>query len=461
MSDSTFTGNVADGDGGGLVGVIVAVSDGTFTGNEAQGGDGGGFDSDEATVTASSFSGNSSSRDGGAFWAEDPSTVAGSTFDSNTSERDGGAVFTEDELTVSNSTFSSNATSGRGGAIAAEAEPLELRFVTMAANRAEGGGADVATFELAATLDVDGSVFASTGSCDLAGATAGADNFDGGETCGLEEANNIVDGGDPGLDPLADNGGATSTRLPGAASPLLLAISETRCATLASDALATDQRGGPRPSPSGARCTIGSVNTAAAAPGAPVEVATSSGPEGVALSWSAPLDDGGSAVTSYLIESSTDGAAWSGVTGVAASAAADVAPAIGFVAAATDTAAPSAQGAAELSGVTQLGATSIMLPAAAEGTTVRYRVAAVNAVGQGPYSRVASVDGPAPAVPTGDATSPEATGDRGPTSLAFTGSEPIRLVEFAAMLAVIGLAVLIVARRVRRGGVDGSARPLS
>ena len=134
----------------------------------------------------------------------------------------------------------------------------------MAANRADGGGADVATFELAASLDTAGSVFASSDACDLAGATAGSDNFDRGDTCGLEEANNIVGGGDPDLGPLADNGGTTATRLPSSASPLLMAIGETRCAELASGDLATDQRGGPRPAPSGARCTIGSVNTAAA-----------------------------------------------------------------------------------------------------------------------------------------------------------------------------------------------------
>ena len=322
VSNSTFTDNEADGDGGGLVTEVATVSSSTFNDNDALDGDGGGFDSDAASVTSSSFTGNASSRDGGAFWAEDPSTVDGSTFDSNTASRDGGAIFTEDELTMTNSTFSSNAASGRGGAIAAEAEPLELRFVTMAANRADGGGADVATFELAATLDADGSVFASTGACDLTGASAGGDNFDRADTCGFEEANSIVDGGAPALGPLADNGGTTATRLPAAASPLLLVISDSRCAALATGDLATDQRGVARPSPSGARCTIGSVNTPATVPGTPLELDATSSADGVELSWSAPENDGGSTVTSYVIESSTDGVTWSSAADVAATASA-------------------------------------------------------------------------------------------------------------------------------------------
>jgi predicted outer membrane repeat protein len=427
VSGSTFTENEADGDGGGLVGVLVSASDSTFTDNDALDGDGGGFDSDDATVAGSSFTGNFSGRDGGAFWAEDPSTVERSTFDSNTSERDGGAVFSEDELTVSNSTFSSNTTSGRGGAIAAQAAPLALGFVTMSANVADGGGADVATFETTATMDADGTVFASTGACFLAGSVAGADNFDTGDSCGFESVSNIVDGGDPVLDPLADNGGTTQTQLPGAASPLFLAISGSNCVAVATGDLAIDQRGLSRPASSSARCSIGAANTPALVPGTPIDVDATTGADGVELSWSAPDDDGGANVTTYVIESSTDGVTWSSAADVAAAS-----DSSGLTGAALDTTAPSV-----------LGATSVVLPIGAAGTTTEYRVAAVNSVGQGSYSQTASVTTPA-ASPT------DGSDDRRPATLALTGNESVGLLEFAAMLLAIGLTALMVARRLRR-----------
>ena len=449
MSNSTFTDNEADGDGGGLVTEVATVSSSTFNDNDALDGDGGGFDSDAASVTSSSFTGNASSRDGGVFWAEDPSAVDGSTFDSNTVARDGGAIFTEDELTMTNSTFSSNAASGRGGAIAAEAEPLELRFVTMAANRADGGGADVATFELAATLDADGSVFASTGACDLTGASAGGDNFDRADTCGFEEANSIVDGGAPALGPLADNGGTTATRLPAAASPLLLVISDSRCAALATGDLATDQRGVARPSPSGARCTIGSVNTPATVPGTPLELDATSSADGVELSWSAPENDGGSTVTSYMIESSTDGVTWSSAADVAATASAGSTFVSGFGSARASAATPSVLGTAQLTGVAQLGDTSVQLP---PGRLVRRSATASprsTRSDRGPSPRRRASSRPAaPSAPTapsdaGDAAPADGADGGAPGSLAFTGGDPIGVIEFAVMLLALGLAALV------------------
>ena len=56
----------------------------------------------------------------------------------------------------------------------------------------------------------------------------------------------------------------------------------------------------------------GSLNTSAAAPGAPTGLsATAAGQTAIDLSWTAPADDGGATVSGYRIEWSTDaGANW-------------------------------------------------------------------------------------------------------------------------------------------------------
>ena len=84
------------------------------------------------------------------------------------------------------------------------------------------------------------------------------------------------------------------------------------------------------------------------------------------MSWTAPTDDGGSAVTDYRIESSVDGATWTAVDD-------------GVSTATTST----------VSGLTN-------------GTIYQFRVAAVNAVGTGSWSAtVAATPAGPPAAPGG------------------------------------------------------------
>ena len=96
----------------------------------------------------------------------------------------------------------------------------------------------------------------------------GGHNLEGGTTCGFVGE---IQGGDPLLGPLADNGGPTATRMPDPASHAIDGGDPATCP-------ATDQRGVARPQ--GAVCDIGAVEAPAAAvtvassPGRPVVKAT-------------------------------------------------------------------------------------------------------------------------------------------------------------------------------------------
>ena len=122
-------------------------------------------------------------------------------------------------------------------------------------------------------------------------------------------------------------------------------------------------------------CGLGTV------PGAPTRLtATASGPTEIDLSWSAPSDDGGAAITGYRIEFSEDGSSWS-----------------------------------ELVADTGSTATTYTHTGLTAGITRHYRVSAINSVGAGTASNTDSATtGAAPApnlevdTPTVDTSAPAA-----------------------------------------------------
>ncbi|MBO9524354.1 MAG: fibronectin type III domain-containing protein [Nocardioidaceae bacterium] len=103
----------------------------------------------------------------------------------------------------------------------------------------------------------------------------------------------------------------------------------------------------------------GTVVPEETAPDAPTALEAVAGVEQVTLSWTAPVDDGGSPVTGYVVQRSLDGVAWSGDQ--------------------------------------QVDGTSVEVTGLAAGIPVHFRVAAVNAVGQGDWSDGAAAT-PAPRV---------------------------------------------------------------
>ena len=119
ITDSAFTDNIADVDGGAVVAMgNLSVTRGTFTSNEAT-------------------NGNS-----GAILAANGGTVSGSTFGSNTAANDGGAIDAGfGDVDIDTSEFTSNTSSaGNGGAVYNVNAGSTLDRSTFEANSAQGAG---------------------------------------------------------------------------------------------------------------------------------------------------------------------------------------------------------------------------------------------------------------------------------------------------------------------------------
>lgn len=203
-------------------------------------------------VRRSRFSGNSTSGLGGAIaaaWVD----VNQSTFDDNHATGEdhwgGGAIYAEYYLTATRSTFTGNSSDFDAAALQSSGN-LFLSASTVVDNTSPAMSVHVDD-----TLESMGSVVANTlggGEGCAVGTTNDHGSFSSDASCGFD----ITDATDPGLAPLADNGGATPTRLPGEDSPLVDAgpggdpLSDLFC-------YPTDQRGVRRPV--GGACDLGAV----------------------------------------------------------------------------------------------------------------------------------------------------------------------------------------------------------
>lgn len=164
------------------------------------------------------------------------------------SGEEGGGIFGE-TVTLINSTVSGN-TGGPGSGVYSRG-PLVMVYSTVAGN---ANGAQVQTF--GGDLTSFGSVVAYTGTsnCVIDGETTSTYSYDDDGTCGFTDITDVSNGSDPLLGTLADNGGATWTRLPGAlGDPLVDQIPAASCDAT----VTTDQRGVARPEGTG--CDIGAV----------------------------------------------------------------------------------------------------------------------------------------------------------------------------------------------------------
>ena len=216
----------------------------TCSGFRTEGG--GIFNAGTLTVTNSTFSGNSADGSGGAiFNGVGTLTITNSTFSGN-SAGIGGALRNNGIASVTNSTFAGNSAI-RGGAIrhsAGFADVLTVISSTFSGNSATDNTAGIANDTAVNTFHMSNTIIANSlsgGDCNSAPAT---------------NVNNLIEdgscspalSGDPNLGPLQDNGGPTQTMALLSGSPAIDAGDDTACP-------ATDQRGITRPQ--GPHCDIG------------------------------------------------------------------------------------------------------------------------------------------------------------------------------------------------------------
>jgi hypothetical protein len=207
---------------------------------------------------------------GGGIYNGGEMTIINSTVSDNGAGIDGsgsvgGGIYTGGEMTIINSTVSDNSAHGavgelRGGGIS-NGGTLTLTHSTVWGNTADSGDA-IAVYassytEIANTL-IDGDC-GSYDTLPLPGTpdiTSNGYNIESpGNTCGFDQATDLVDVPDLNLGPLRDNSGPTETHalLPGSAA--IDWIPETDCLDADGQPLMTDQRGELRPAGDG--CDVG------------------------------------------------------------------------------------------------------------------------------------------------------------------------------------------------------------
>lgn len=270
-SASVFVSNQAGGGvGRGYGGAIEADSSVSMTraivaynrAGVGQGGYGGGIESDGTlslagtTVSSNTAGGSGGYGFGGGIEADGNVTVARSTISGNSSggggaSGDGGGIDDSSyPINVIASTISGNnagGSNGDGGGVEAGTGSASLSDSEVVNNTAhQGGGVDADSLSAFNSIIADNS--ASSGSnCNDTSLTDDGFNLDSGTSCGFTQGNDIQ-GEEPLLGPLKDNGGPTPTRALRPGSPAIDHGPATGCQ-------ATDQRGVKRPQ--GPACDIG------------------------------------------------------------------------------------------------------------------------------------------------------------------------------------------------------------
>lgn len=224
INNSSFNSNSAISDDGGAILTNdgnLEINESTFDTNFAN--DAGGAINIEnggiVTINKSSFFGNNALDDGGAINISDGSvTITQSLFAENDASDSGGAIRHNDGmLTIENTTFSKNE-GNNGGAMRVTGGSAELSSVTMVNNSADnrGGGFRISS---GANLEVGNSIIALNSASSL-----GQDVFNEGTLTSngfnivqVDDQNHFtplvsdMEGIDPLVGPLAENGGPTMT----------------------------------------------------------------------------------------------------------------------------------------------------------------------------------------------------------------------------------------------------------
>jgi hypothetical protein len=257
VSGVTFSANqspAATGTSGGAIDAsgTLTVSGSTFTGNIAQEG-GGILTQNKATITNSTFTGNTATvfGGGGIVSAAGTTTVSHDTISGN-SGPGGGAIDNDAVLAIADSTFTGNTGGANGGGAIQNFGTTTITASTFSGNT-DQFGADLHNFtgdSLTVTMSIVANGVSGT-NCSGSAITDGGFNIDSGTSCGFSAAAHSMSSTNPGLGPLASNGGPTKTMALLAGSPAINAIPAATSGCINS----TDQRGTLRPQ--GQACDMG------------------------------------------------------------------------------------------------------------------------------------------------------------------------------------------------------------
>jgi predicted outer membrane repeat protein len=264
VTDNQALGNEPQGVGGGIYNASAAtltLNGSTVSANVRARTGGGFYNLGAVTLNNSTVSGNRADNDGGGIYTSDGTlTLNRSTLSGNQADRGGGILSYSDlagasKTTVTNSTISGNTAGSRGGGIYNGNGLTSIEYSTITNNTAPtGAGSGVArlgnTFTRTEVLSSIVSANTSTDVDFVAGSGTNSSNSflskgfnligDGNATVAPNNAFNntgdLASVANPGLNPLASNGGPTQTHalLPG--SPAVDAGSNADCSL-------TDQRG--------------------------------------------------------------------------------------------------------------------------------------------------------------------------------------------------------------------------
>lgn len=292
ISNVTITGGQAvfgthSGNGGGGIQVTednaVTITNTTLTNNfTCEGGGGIELDSEGPfTAINSTISNNQSLEEGGgvALYGESPMIVTNSTVTGNTDRDNSGGLLAGGGLTLTysdvvNNTFNPDLTIP--ACADADSASTDTHHQVGAASNGEAANINTDGTNMTAFASV---VTGPTGAtnCDLGEGTTTSDgyNYSDDTSCGFDQStDHAVDGADPMLGSLADNGGPTMTLLPQTGSPLIDGIPNAACQTGAASGITSDQRGLPRPETAGGKCDIGAVEVQAVIPVTPITPVT-------------------------------------------------------------------------------------------------------------------------------------------------------------------------------------------
>ncbi len=245
---SIISGTASEGGGVANYGGLTVIHS-VLSGNMADSGGGISNNGGDMTVISSTLSGNVATYYGGGIYNTGTLIVMNSTlFDNSANDSGGGIQNAFGMLTIMNSTLSGNSAAYYGGGINNNFGTLTMLNDTLSDNAATYSGGvenDMGALYYQNTL--------------IANSSSGIDchSVDGG-IIGASNNNLVEDGscnaelsGDPLIGPLADNGGDTWTHALLSGSPAIDAVPLLNCS------LTSDQRGFPRPYPSGGMCDIG------------------------------------------------------------------------------------------------------------------------------------------------------------------------------------------------------------